>query len=133
MRTIGRFGRPSSRHRYARHGRDRGVDRALWRSRDSGAQRHAATSQAVGPKALWVRRNEPDAWSRAAGWYNSNSFALKRLTGEYVLDHHTASQCDPLYDLRAQEWYQPWYADVMDGLAAPRLALAQRGGWSSHR
>ena len=58
----------------------------------------------------------------AAGWYNSNSFAVKRLTGEYVLDHHTASQCDPLYDLRAQEWYQPWYADVMDGLAAPRLA-----------
>ena len=80
------------------------------------------TTQAVGPKALWVRRNEPDVWSKAAGWYNSNSFAVKRLTGEYVLDHHTASQCDPLYDLRAQEWYQPWYADVMDGLAAPRLA-----------
>ena len=80
------------------------------------------TTQAVGPKALWVRRHEPDVWSRAAGWYNSNSFAVKRLTGEYVLDHHTASQCDPLYDLRAQEWYQPWYADVMDGLAAPRLA-----------
>ena len=47
---------------------------------------------------------------------------MKRLTGEYALDHHTASQCDPLYDLRAQEWYQPWYADVMDGLAVPRLA-----------
>jgi xylulokinase len=80
------------------------------------------TTQAVGPKALWVRRHEPDVWSRAASWYNSNSFAVKRLTGEYVLDHHTASQCDPLYDLRAHEWYQAWYADVMDGLPAPRLA-----------
>ena len=30
------------------------------------------TTQAVGPKALWVRRNEPDVWSKAASWYNSN-------------------------------------------------------------
>jgi xylulokinase len=82
----------------------------------------ALSSQAVGPKALWVRRHEPDAWSRAAGWYNSNSFLVKRLTGEYVLDHHTASQCDPLYDIDAADWYQPWYADVMDRLPAPRLA-----------
>ena len=44
------------------------------------------TTQAVGPKALWVRRNEPDVWSKATGWYNSNSFIVKRLTGEYVLD-----------------------------------------------
>jgi xylulokinase len=82
----------------------------------------ALSSQAVGPKALWVRRHEPEAWSRAAGWYNSNSFLVKRLTGEYVLDHHTASQCDPLYDIDAADWYQPWYADVMDGMPAPRLA-----------
>ncbi len=80
------------------------------------------TTQAVGPKALWVRRNEPEVWARAAGWYNSNSFIVKRLTGEYILDHHTASQCDPLYDINASEWYEPWYADVMDELAAPRLA-----------
>jgi len=80
------------------------------------------TTQAVGPKALWVRRNEPHVWSKATGWYNSNSFIVKRLTGEYVLDHHTASQCDPLYDIRAATWYQPWYADVMGDLAAPRLA-----------
>jgi xylulokinase len=80
------------------------------------------TTQAVGPKALWVRRNEAEVWSKATGWYNSNSFIVKRLTGEYVLDHHTASQCDPLYDIRARTWYQPWYADVMGDLAAPRLA-----------
>ena len=44
------------------------------------------------------------------------------MTGEYVLDHHTASQCGPLYDIDAADWYQPWYADVMDRLPAPRLA-----------
>lgn len=80
------------------------------------------STQAVGPKALWVQRNEPDAWAQATRWYNSNSFIAKRLTGEYVLDHHTASQCDPLYDIKANDWYSPWYEDVMVGMPKPRLA-----------
>ena len=80
------------------------------------------STQAVGPKALWVQRREPEVWSRAAGWFNAHSYAVKKLTGEYVLDHHTASQCDPLYDIHAGDWYEPWYAEVMAGLPAPRLA-----------
>ena len=60
------------------------------------------STQAVGPKLLWVRRREPDVWARARRWYSSHSFVVARLTGEYVLDHHTASQNDPLYDLRRQ-------------------------------
>ena len=82
----------------------------------------ALSSQAVGPKALWVRRHEPDAWSRAAGWYNSNSFLVARLTGEYVLDHHTASQCGPLYDIDARTGTSPGTPTLMDRLPAPRLA-----------
>lgn len=82
----------------------------------------ALTSQAVGPKALWVRRHEPEVWARAARWYNSSSFVVMRLTGEYVLDRHTASQCDPLYDIHANDWHSPWCDDVMDGLTMPRLA-----------
>ncbi|MGA8979121.1 MAG: FGGY-family carbohydrate kinase [Pedococcus sp.] len=80
------------------------------------------TAQAVGPKALWVRRNEPGVWAQARRWYNSSSYAVRRLTGEYVLDHHTASQCVPLYDLEARQWYEPWYAACMGELPAPRLA-----------
>ncbi len=80
------------------------------------------STQAVGPKALWVQRHEPDAWARAARWYNSHSFVVGRLTGEYVLDHHTASQCDPLYDIRANAWCDDWAQDVMAGMAMPRLA-----------
>lgn len=79
------------------------------------------TTQAVGPKALWVRRNEPDVWAQAKTWHNSSSFIVHRLTGEYVLDHHTASQCVPLYDLDARRWHEAWYDDVMAGLPAPRL------------
>ncbi|MEO6996846.1 MAG: FGGY-family carbohydrate kinase [Terracoccus sp.] len=80
------------------------------------------SSQAVGPKALWVRRREPDVWSRSAFWFNSNSFVVARLTGEYVLDHHTASQCDPLYDMGAQTWHEQWCTDILGEIAMPRLA-----------
>ncbi len=80
------------------------------------------STQAVGPKALWVRRNEPDVWARASRWYNSSSFVVARLTGEYVLDQHTASQCDPLYDIRQFAWYREWCEDVMGDMEMPRLA-----------
>ena len=51
----------------------------------------------------------------------ASSFLVRRLTGEYVLDHHSASQCDPLYDLAAEGWIEEWAALVAPGLALPRL------------
>src|SRR5207302_10599511 len=62
------------------------------------------TSQAVGPKLAWLRRHEPDGWSRTRRLLMAHTFAVLRLTGAYVLDHHSASQCDPLYHLRAERW-----------------------------
>lgn len=81
----------------------------------------ALTTQAVGPKMLWVRRHQPETWARSSRWYNSHSYAVARLTGEYVLDHHTASQCDPLYDISARDWCLDWAEDVAPSLALPRL------------
>ena len=52
----------------------------------------------------------------------ANSFIVQRLTGEYVLDHHSASQCDPLYDLHDQRaGPTDWAAEVAPGLPLPRL------------
>lgn len=79
------------------------------------------STQAVGPKMLWVRRHEPQTWAAARRWYSASSFAVARLTGEYVLDHHTASQCDPLYDIAHRQWYEPWVADIAETLEMPRL------------
>jgi xylulokinase len=39
-----------------------------------------------------------------------------------VLDHHTASQYDPLYDLAAHEWIAEWADELAPGLPLPRLA-----------
>lgn len=81
----------------------------------------ALSTQAVGPKMLWVQRHEPEVWAQAARWYNSSSYIAAKLTGEYVLDHHTASQCDPLYDIRSREWCADWAPEVSAGVPLPRL------------
>jgi xylulokinase len=80
------------------------------------------SSQAVGPKLLWVRRREPEVYDRARRWYSSHSFAVARLTGEYVLDRVTASQCDPLYDLESNRWNEGFAREIAPGLELPRLA-----------
>ncbi|MCV7284295.1 FGGY-family carbohydrate kinase [Mycolicibacterium wolinskyi] len=79
------------------------------------------SSQAVGPKLEWVRIHEPHVFERATGWYGSNSYIAAKLTGEYVMDHHTASQCDPLYATREFEWNVPWAQRICGHLPLPRL------------
>ena len=79
------------------------------------------SSQAVGPKIAWLRRNEPDVWDRTRRFFMASSFIVHRLTGEYVLDHHSASQCDPLYDLAGNCWIDEWAEEIAPGLPLPRL------------
>src|SRR5262249_39711439 len=43
------------------------------------------TSQAVGPKLLWLRRNEPETWQQMRQLLMASSFVVERLTGEYIL------------------------------------------------
>lgn len=81
----------------------------------------ALSSQAVGPKMLWEQRHRAGAWSRSTRWFNSNSFIAAKLTASYALDHHTASQCDPLYDIAGRRWIDEWCADVAPGMAMPEL------------
>jgi len=79
------------------------------------------TSQAVGPKLLWLRRHEPEVWASTRRFLMASSFAVMRLTGEYVLDHHSASQCNPLYDLGRSCWREDWAQEVAPGIEFPRL------------
>jgi xylulokinase len=82
----------------------------------------ALSTQALGPKLAWLRRNEPDVWAATARWHMASSFVVSRLTGSWVLDHHSASQCDPLYDLDACAWHLDWAEAVVPGLPMPELA-----------
>jgi xylulokinase len=80
------------------------------------------TTQAVGPKLLWVKRNEPEVWARARRWYCASNWLVQRLTGEYTVDHYTASGSDPLYDLAALDWWDEGWQRSAPELERPRLA-----------
>lgn len=86
----------------------------------------ALSSQAAGPKLAWLRRHEPAVWRQTAGWYTASSFVIGRLTGEYVLDHHTASQCDPLYDLHRRDWARDWAEAICPEIPLPRLVWSDQ-------
>ncbi|NBE92178.1 sugar kinase [Nonomuraea sp. KC401] len=80
------------------------------------------TSQAAGPKLEWLRAHEPGVWERTRRMFMAHSWLAYRLTGAYVLDHHAASQCTPLYDTRAHTWITEWADDIAPGLELPELA-----------
>ncbi|MCT9622604.1 FGGY-family carbohydrate kinase [Curtobacterium sp. C2H10] len=81
----------------------------------------ALSTQAAGVKLAWVARHEPDVWARAARFTMPSSRVVELLTGEYVLDHHSASQCTPLYDVHEDTWIDAWCERLAPGLAMPRL------------
>ncbi|TKT74687.1 FGGY-family carbohydrate kinase [Aquamicrobium sp. LC103] len=65
---------------------------------------NALTSQSVGPKILWLKKNRPEIFARTRCVLNSSSFLIHRLTGRFVIDHYSAGSFNPLYDIRAQGW-----------------------------
>ncbi|MGH3148020.1 MAG: FGGY-family carbohydrate kinase [Rubrobacter sp.] len=79
------------------------------------------TSQSVGPKIAWLRRNEPGVWEETRYLFMSHTFVAFRLTGEYVLDHPAAGMCEPLYDHKERRWIEGWSEEVAPGLELPGL------------
>lgn len=82
------------------------------------------TSQAGGPKIAWVADEEPDVWARARRLFMPASWLARRLTGAYVLDHQSASQVSPLYDIDREEWHDGWWARYAGDLEKPALGWA---------
>ncbi len=79
------------------------------------------STQAVGPKLAWIAEHEPDVWAAASRLFMPSSWLVWNLTGNYLLDHHSASQCTPLYDGIENEWYGPWVAKIAPELRLPPL------------
>lgn len=82
------------------------------------------TTQAAGPKIAWVARHEPEAYARARRLFMPASWLAWKLTGAYVLDHQSASQCTPLYDIESRTWHEPWAELVAPGIDLPPLSWA---------
>lgn len=82
---------------------------------------NALTSQSVGPKILWLRRNRPDIFSRTAKVLSSTSYLVMKLTGQCVLDHYTAAGFSPLYDVNGQQWTSELADDILPLEKLPRI------------
>ncbi|GAC1624397.1 MAG: FGGY-family carbohydrate kinase [Chloroflexota bacterium] len=72
------------------------------------------SSQAVGPKILWLKNNEPENYRRAAFFHSASDYIVLRLTGEHVMDAYTASLYNPLFDLGAGAWSDEFADEIVD-------------------
>jgi xylulokinase len=82
---------------------------------------NALTSQSVGPKILWLRRQRPELFARTAKVLTSTSYLVMRLTGEIVIDHYTAANFSPLYDVGRLDWSLDLADDIVTRDQLPRL------------
>jgi xylulokinase len=82
---------------------------------------NALTSQAVGPKILWLKRNQPEIFARTRKILNSTSFLVHRLTGQYTIDHFSASGSSPFYLAGRLEWSDELAPGIVAMEAMPEL------------
>lgn len=62
------------------------------------------TTQSIGPKILWIKRNEAEVYRSTYRFLTSTSYLVHKLTGNCVIDHYTAAGFTPLYDIHKQAW-----------------------------
>ncbi len=79
------------------------------------------SSQAVGPKILWLRNHEPELFARTAMVHSSSDYIAYRLTGEHVIDRHTASAFNPLFNIERLEWDERFAEGIIELDRLPRL------------
>lgn len=84
--------------------------------------RMALSSQAIGPKVAWLRRHEPDVWARTAALETASSYLTYRLTGERVMDRHTAGHYMPMFDPATLAWSTEFEDDFGEVGLLPHLA-----------
>ncbi len=98
------------------------LDAAIGRERILERTGNALTSQSVGPKILWLRQERPELFARTAKVLTSTSYLVWKLTGEYVMDHYTAANSSPLYDVERLDWTLDLAPDIVSLDRLPRLA-----------
>jgi len=62
------------------------------------------SSQAAGPKILWIRNHQPEIWRKTASILTGSGYLVFKLTGRKVIDHYTATAYAPLLDIKQGKW-----------------------------
>ncbi len=70
------------------------------------------SSQAVGPKILWLMRNEPEIFKKTAKIMSATTYLVYKLTSRSVIDYYSANCFSPMYDIRALAWSDKLWKDA---------------------
>jgi xylulokinase len=62
------------------------------------------SSQASGPKILWIKTHEPKAFQKTRWFLTSQAYLVYRLTGQATIDIYTANGYAPLFDVHNLGW-----------------------------
>jgi xylulokinase len=81
----------------------------------------ALTSQSVGPKILWVKRNRPEIFARTAKIVTSTTYLVQKLTGACVIDHYSGANFSPLYLADEHRWSDELADDIVPLEMLPEL------------
>ncbi len=73
------------------------------------------SAQSMGPKILWLKKNEPDVYNKAHSFLPCANFIAARLTGGFFIDHLTAGFFGPCYEPSKLNWA----ADLCEGIVEP--------------
>jgi xylulokinase len=84
----------------------------------------ALSSQAAGPKILWLKNNEPEIYRKAYKFVTASTFIVGRLTGNYVIDHLSGSFAAPLYDFEQRKWTDVLTNEIVELDRLPELHWA---------
>jgi xylulokinase len=79
------------------------------------------TSQSVGPKILWLKHARPEIHQKAHRILTSTSYLVHHLTGRFVIDHYSASNFSPLYDIGACGWTRELSTEIIEQERLPDL------------
>jgi xylulokinase len=82
------------------------------------------TTQAIGPKILWIKQNEPEIFRKTAKFITSTSYVIYKLTKKYVIDAHTATEFNPLLNIKTVSWDDRFAKDIVSLDKLPEI------GWS---
>jgi xylulokinase len=82
---------------------------------------NALTSQSVGPKILWLKKNRPEIFARTAKVVTSTTYLVQKLTGECVIDHYSAANFSPFYMVDKQDWSAELAPGIIEVERLPKL------------
>jgi xylulokinase len=73
-------------------------------------------------KMLWLKRQQPEIWSRIHQFLPPNSYVNYLLCGEVAVDHSSAGNIGGIYDMAGRRWSD----EMLDRLGIPAAMMPSR-------